>query len=291
MINLGPNIRLIVLNYKKTEIHGHRGCRGYYPENTLPGFMHALKLPIDAIELDVVISKDNQVVVSHEHYMHHKKCLWPNLKPISKADEASLFLYDMDLATIKTFDCGLLAHPDYPLLKTCPAYKPLLNEVFETVISTSQSEGRAIPVFNIEIKSEPEFVGKYQPDYAQYTNLVLHEIERYHLEQQVIIQSFDKEILRAIRKFNPAIRLSLLIEDELNPMQHIDELGFLPQILASDYIYLNAQNTAQLQSFNINVFAFTVNKIDDIQSMLNMGVNAIISDYPDVVAKVINAYK
>jgi glycerophosphoryl diester phosphodiesterase len=291
LINLGPNIRLIVLNHKKTEIHGHRGCRGYFPENTLIGFKHALELQVDAIELDVVMSKDLEVVVSHEYFMHHKKCLKPNLKAISKEEETSLFLYQMNYEQIKTFDCGLLAHPEYPLLKICAAYKPLLNEVIEAVNQACKNAGKASPIYNIEIKSEPLLIGKSQPDYELFVNTVLKVISNFSLEGQVIIQSFDKEILRSIKRINERINLSLLIEDDKNPFKHIEELGFKPDILASDYIFLNETNASKLQAEQIKVFAFTVNQINDIQRMLDFGVDAIITDYPDVAAKVESFYK
>jgi glycerophosphoryl diester phosphodiesterase len=98
-----PNIRLIVLHYKKTEIHGHRGCRGYFPENTLQGFLHAATLDIDAIEMDVVISKDHEVVVSHELYMHRKKCLWPRFETNIKGTGTIAYAVSNELRRNKNF--------------------------------------------------------------------------------------------------------------------------------------------------------------------------------------------
>jgi glycerophosphoryl diester phosphodiesterase len=77
----------------------------------------------------------------------------------------------------------------------------------------------------------------------------------------------------------------------MDPLQHIEELGFVPHILASDFIYLNANNILSLQNKNIKVFAFTVNQIADIENQLAMGVDAIITDYPDVAARCLNYYK
>ncbi len=280
-----------MLHYKKTEIHGHRGCRGYFPENTLQGFLHAATLDIDAIEMDVVISKDHEVVVSHELYMHRKKCLWPNLKPISKEQEPSLMLYQMNYEEIKTFDCGLLTHPNYPLVKASPAYKPLLKEVIEKVELAMLKLGKQPLKYNIEIKSEAQLIGKCQPAYDVYVDLILQVLIKMDIESRVIIQSFDKEMLKTINKMNPNIELSLLIEDQLDPLQHIEELGFVPHILASDFIYLNTNNILSLQNKNIKVFAFTVNQIADIETQLAMGVDAIITDYPDVAARCLNYYK
>jgi len=279
-----------VLNYKKSEIHGHRGCRGYFPENTIQGFTHALTLNTTAIELDVVVSKDLKVVVSHEAFMHHKKCLKPNLRPINRVEEAKLILYDMNYEEIKQYDCGLLAHPNYPLLKTGTAYKPLLSEVIETVDSACNKMARTPITYNIEIKSEAYLVGQVQPEYVLYVKLVLEIIAKYNIQNRVIIQSFDKEILRTIHQINTNLPLSLLIEDALDPFEHIDQLGFIPDILASYYVFLNEDNINKLQAQSIKVFAFTVNEMNDIQEMLKMGVDAIISDYPDMVAQCQLAY-
>lgn len=279
-----------MLNHKKTEIHGHRGCRGYYPENTLQGFLHALSLKTNAIEMDVVISRDHKVVISHEHFMHHKKCLWPNLKSISKEDEAKLLLFQMDYSEIKTFDCGLLPHPNYPLVINANACKPLLSELIEQAEIACKAMAREPIIYNIEIKSDASLVGKAQPNYDTFIHLIFEIIHNYKIENRVIVQSFDKEILKAIKIAYPKLVLSLLIEDEIAPMVHIDQLGFLPDILASDYIYLNKQHVEILQSQNIKVFAFTVNQIADIQKMLSFEIDAIITDYPDVAAQCLFTY-
>jgi glycerophosphoryl diester phosphodiesterase len=280
-----------VQNNKKTEIHGHRGCRGYFPENTIDGFIHALGLNTDAIEMDVVVSKDLQIVVSHEPFMHHKKCLWPNLKKITKEEEKALVIFDMDYEAVKAFDCGLLPHPNFPLVKNTHASKPLLLKVIEVIENECSKRSRTPIVYNIEIKSDPSLIGKSQPDYDSYVNLVLEVIAKFKIQHRLVIQSFDKQVLRCIKKINDSIALSLLIEDELDPFLHIQELGFIPTILASDYHYLSADNILKLQSKNIKVFAFTVNKIEHINEMLTLGVDAIITDYTDIAARCLGNYK
>lgn len=280
-----------MLNKIKTEIHGHRGCRGYYPENTIRGFLHAVGMNIDAIEMDVVISKDHQVVVSHEPFMHRKKCLWPTLQAITKEQELGLGLYQMHYHQIKDFDCGLLSHPNFPLLHTGAAHKPLLSEVIKAVELEIQLAEKKTITYNIEIKSEPDAVGKSQPDYITFVDLVLSEIINFKIENRVIIQSFDKEILKTLRRRNKDIKISLLIEDNTAPDIHINDLGFLPHILASDYNFLTADKVMQLHAKQIKVFAFTVNKLSDIQQMLAIGVDAIITDYPDIAVQCANSYK
>lgn len=286
-----PNIKLIVLNNKKTEIHGHRGCRGYFPENSLQAFNYAINLGIDAIELDVVISKDHQIVVSHEPYMHHHKCLTPHLKPIQKQDEKHLLIYNMNYEEVKRFECGLIPHPNFPLVNLGKAHKPLLQDVFNAAMQVSHKKNIEPITFNIEIKSEENAIGLAQPDYDTYVDLILDIVHKNGLNKRVIIQSFDKKILQNISKKDNQIPLSLLIEDEIAPLEHINQLGFKPNILASDYLFLNETKVKQLQSENVAVFAFTVNQISSIQNMLAIGVDAIITDYPDIAANVIKNYR
>jgi len=89
---------------KKTDIQGHRGCRGLMPENTIPGFIKAIELGVTTLEMDVVISKDKKVVVSHEPFLSHEICLTPDGKEISEADEKSYNLFQMTYDEIKTME-------------------------------------------------------------------------------------------------------------------------------------------------------------------------------------------
>ncbi|HSZ26331.1 MAG TPA: glycerophosphodiester phosphodiesterase family protein, partial [Cytophagaceae bacterium] len=93
---------------------GHRGCRGIYPENTLEGFRRAIDLGINSLELDVVVSKDRQLVVSHEPYMNPEICLKPDGSEITPSEEKQYNLYTMTYEEIKKFDCGLKIHPRFP---------------------------------------------------------------------------------------------------------------------------------------------------------------------------------
>ncbi|WP_304037525.1 glycerophosphodiester phosphodiesterase family protein, partial [Mesonia mobilis] len=98
---------------KKVEIHGHRGDRGHFPENSIPAFLSALQKGVDVIEMDVVISKDKKVVVSHEPFMASLYMLQPNGKSILKNEEKNFNLYQMDYEVIKQFDGGSKINPKF----------------------------------------------------------------------------------------------------------------------------------------------------------------------------------
>lgn len=95
------------------DLEGHRGYRGLMPENTIPTFLKALDLGISTLEMDVVISKDNPVSVSHESRMNAAFSISPDGKPVTKKEQATLVLYQMNYADIKRYDVGANDNPAY----------------------------------------------------------------------------------------------------------------------------------------------------------------------------------
>jgi glycerophosphoryl diester phosphodiesterase len=134
---------------KEIDIQGHRGCRGLLPENSLPAFEKAIDLGVNTLELDIAITKDNKVVVSHEPFMNPVICYNLEGKSIPDSLEKYYNLYKMNYEDIKEFDCGSKFHPRYPKQVKLKTYKPLLSEVFDLVTSKNSDVK-----FNIEIKSE-----------------------------------------------------------------------------------------------------------------------------------------
>ena len=157
---------------KNINIHGHRGARGLFPENTVAAFIEAVKMGVDTLELDVVISADNKVVVSHEPWMNELFCTKPDGTPVEKNAGQKYNLHKMTYAEIKSFDCGKRTNPGFPQQKAIPSYKPLLREVIEEV-ETFTKENKLPPVkYNIEIKSEQKDDGIFNPLPEIFVNLV-----------------------------------------------------------------------------------------------------------------------
>ncbi|MCA1763739.1 MAG: hypothetical protein LC664_12225 [Flavobacteriales bacterium] len=115
-------------NLKKDQIdfQGHRGCRGLYPENTLRGFMHALDLGVTTLEMDVVITKDKKVILSHEPWFSHLISTDSTGRPIDEENERNHAIYQMTFAETQKYDVGQKEHPWFPEQKPIPAQKPLL---------------------------------------------------------------------------------------------------------------------------------------------------------------------
>ena len=107
-------------------IEGHRGARGWLPENTIPSFKKALEQGADTIELDVVVTKDNKLVVSHEPWFSSMISLDKDGKPIPADKQKEFNIYKMDYAEVRQFDVGSIGNKDFPQQQKMKVAKPHL---------------------------------------------------------------------------------------------------------------------------------------------------------------------
>ncbi|RPD49270.1 glycerophosphodiester phosphodiesterase [Hymenobacter sediminis] len=266
------------------EIHGHRGCRGLRPENTLPAFVHALTLGVDVIELDVVISADSQVVVSHEPWMSAAICRTPSGEPIVPAEQALHNLYKLPYSLIRQYDCGTTPHPHYPHQALEPAYKPLLREVVQTLDAQAQIIGRKPVRFSIELKSTPDGDHVFHPEPTRFLSLVLDELQALQIMPRTTLLCFDKRVLQVARQVAPTLPLCLLVEDEISLATHLAELGFLPQVYGPYFRLLTPDVVAGLRAAGISFVPWTVNDTADLSRILAFRPQGITTDYPDRLA-------
>jgi len=273
---------------KNIEIQGHRGARGYAPENTLLSFLKALELGVDVLELDVVISTDNQVIVSHEPWFNHKICTKPDGTPSTVEEEDGIRILDLNYAQIQQYDCGKRGNPDYPEQVEIPATKPLLSEVFTRIENQVKDSQNAEIGYNIEIKSRPIWDNVFTPPPAKFVRLVYDEVVKAGLKERVCIQSFDIRSLQEIHKIDASVTTALLISNNDGIDQNIKALGFTPNIYSPNHFLLNAEEIRKLHDKNIRVIPWTVNEKLHIRRLIEWGVDGIISDYPDRVNEVLN---
>lgn len=264
------------------KVYGHRGDPKLYPENTLEGFISAVEKGVDGIEMDVVISKDGKVVVSHEPFMAASKVLTPQGLAISKKEETTFNLYEMDYSQIREFRCFLKNEN-----KT--SYKPLLSEVIEKIKQYTATANLRFPVFSIEIKSEPSAYGSFQPNPEKFTDLVLNIIREYNLEKDVIILSFDPNVLNSVHEKNSAIPVSYLIEQK-GIEKNLDLLNFTPAIYGPHYgLIENERFVHTVHSLGMRLIPWTVNGKKEIIRMIGLGVDGIITDHPEMAIKLLQS--
>lgn len=264
-------------------VHGHRGCRGLLPENTIEAFEKAIKLGVDAIEMDLAISKDHKVVVSHEPFMSRRICLDQNGHVIPKKDDMYYNLYAMNYDEIKLFDCGLKAHPDYPDQKNIKAYKPLLDEVIFKAIDLNPNIR-----FNLEIKAKSKYDGIYTPNPETFVRLVIDVIESCNVSNQTNLQSFDLRILKQIKKQAPNMQIALLVDRDQKVYHKLNKIEFKPEIISPYFKLISKDLVKDLQSKAFRVIPWTVNDISDLNKMLAFQVDGIITDYPNRLIDILN---
>lgn len=273
----------IVTEEKKVEVQGHRGDRGNFPENSIPAFLSAVKKGADVIELDVVVSKDNKVVVSHEPFMHSNYVLTPMGKSISHEEQQNYNLYQMNYDSIKHFDSGSKGNRSFPDQKKQRTYKPLLNEVIDTIENYVQTNNLNQIKYNIELKSSSKNYGIYQPEPNEFLDLVMKIITEKEIETKISIQSFDVSILNLLHLNYPQVESAYLVTGE-GIEKNLALLNFVPDIYSPNYkLVKNQFFVDSIKEKKMRIIPWTVNENDDIVKMLSLKVDGIITDYPERV--------
>jgi glycerophosphoryl diester phosphodiesterase len=262
------------------KIIGHRGFRGLYPENTLVGFTKAIKLGVDAIELDVVMSGDGKIVVSHEPFMSQITCLKPNGEELVESEDQQFNLYQMSYEDIKQFDCGLKVNQKFPDQKSIAAYKPLLSEVIEVCDAYAKRVNSTID-YIIEIKSDVELYEEFYPNPTRYVKSILETLDTYSIYERVVLKSFDVNILKEIKKQQPSQKTSLLINRDESIEGKLKQLDFTPEILGVYFKLLSEKVVTHYKNEGFLINAWTVNSVKSLQRVIAYGVDGIITDYPN----------
>lgn len=275
-------------NMRELDLQGHRGCRGLMPENTIPGFLRALEIGVTTLEMDLVISKDQKVVVSHEPYFSHEISTDPEGKSISAKNERLFNLYEMNYDEIMQYDVGLKPHPRFPKQQKIAAIKPLFIDVIEeTERAVLQNEYQK-PYYNIEIKRLPAQDAVFHPPVREFADLVVKAVNNTGIKDRIIIQSFDPESLQMVREIDPEIDLALLVESTKSPKENLNTLGFTPQVYSPHYLLVDFDLVAFCKENSMQLIPWTVNNEQQMKRMIDLGVDGIITDYPDILHKVMN---
>lgn len=283
------------------DLQGHRGARGIAPENTLAGFEQALAIGVDTLELDLVMTADDVLVV------HHDLTLNPDLA--RRADGSYLVeekpIRSLTLADLKTYDVGR-ARPgtDYARrfaeqIVRDGARIPTLDEVFARVAALEAGHVR----FNVETKLTPNRPD-LSPSPEDFAAAIADLVRAHGLAGRVSVQSFDWRTLDAMAKIAPEIaRACLTTQGRFDTVQagrpgpspwlggrDVDEVeGGVPALVAQagcavwspNHADLDEAAVAAAQGAGLSVIPWTVNEIADMRRLIGMGVDGIITDYPN----------
>jgi len=272
---------------KNIDWQGHRGARGLLPENTIPSFLIALSFPkVKTLEMDVVVSKDHQIIISHEPYFSHQITTKASGAAVTEVEEKMLNIYEMTLEQIKTFDVGKRGNTKFPDQVAMATQKPTFKSMVKAVDEYCKKNNRSLARFNIELKSDPKGYDIYIPPPKKFVALLLQEIEQLNVKSRTNLQSFDTNILEEIHLQAPDISTALLVEEIKTFDAHLSTISFKPTIFSPYFELVTSTVISQAKAAGIKVVPWTVNELKDLQRMVDLGVDGIITDYPDRLRQV-----
>lgn len=272
------------------DLQGHRGGMGLMPENTIASMINGIKVGVETLELDVVISKDGKVVVSHDGFMSSEFMLKPDGTDISKDEEKNLSLYHMPYDSIRRFDAGSKPHPRFAHQLKMKTYKPLLTDLIDSVESYVKEHGLKPVCYNIETKSSEKTDGFYNPVPEVFVRSLMDVINKKDIKKRLTIQSFDIKTLQILNKTEPSVKLSLLVgKPDLD--SDLAKLGFIPDIYSPYYLFVTEELVKKTHERDMLILPWTVDEEKDMLSLANMKVDGIISNYPDKLVKLFGSFQ
>lgn len=273
-------------HFPKFYKEGHRGTRGLMPENTIPSMKKAIDEGANIIEVDIQISKDNMVTVAHDAYINRIYSLMPDGGEIPEADSKKYILYQMNYADIRKFDVGSKVHKDFPDQKKVRTYIPLFGELIDSVEQYTKAKGWPGVIYNIEIKSNPEKDGEYQPEPAKLIKLVMDIVNSKQIADRFYIQSFDVRQIQEVHKNYPHVVIGFLTGNkDLSLEENLKQIGFKPEIYSPQYKLASAELIKKCHDLGMKFVPWTVNTTEEMKHLIQLGVDGIITDYPNLLRK------
>lgn len=265
-------------------VHGHRGSRATRPENTIPAFEYAIQHGADVLELDLAVTKDNVLVVSHNplitpDYPGERVCVGPDTPPKTA-------IHTLTLAQVESYDCGAKTLVAFPKQQAVPGTKiPTFDQVLDLA-----PQGKFD--FNVETKSFPSHP-ELTPTPEEFVKMIDDAVKERNLQSRVILQSFDFRTLVAMKKLDPSIRLSALVGDPrgdamMGLTDHDKDFVSIgkktgAQIISPDFHLVTPENVAAAHAAGLQIIPWTADKPEDWQKMVDARVDAIISDDPEAL--------
>ena len=270
---------------QKFDLQGNRGARGIMPENTIEGMLKALELGATTLTMNAVISKDKKVVLSQEPYFNHEFSTKPDGKPITFKDQKSYNIYKMDYEEAKKFDVGKKVHSRFPYQQKIAAYKPLLEETIDAVEAYVKKNKLRKPNYSIEIKTIPNGDNEYHPEPAEFVELIVAVINDKRIAHRVTIQSFDIRALQYLHQVYPKAKTGLLVDEKIDFEVNVAELGFKPDVYGPYAVLVGKGLVERCQGAGVKIIPWTVNSVKDMKYLIGLGVDGVVTDYPNLYQK------
>ena len=248
---------------KQILVEGHRGARAMRPENTIAAFEYAIHVGADVLELDVAVTKDDVLVVSHDPTLH---------RPICQGPRDGAAIRELTLAEVRQWDCGAQKNPAFPEQQPVPGqHIPTLDEVFALANQGSFK-------YNVEMKSDPN-KPQYTPPPVEFAHMLLDTIRKHKLERRVIVQSFDFRTLVAMKELAPDIVLSALTDKDQRPFPVIAREA-RAGVISPQFKLVTREKVRDAHGAGIQVVPWTADDPQEWDRLIDAGVDGIITDNP-----------
>jgi glycerophosphoryl diester phosphodiesterase len=280
------------------DLQGHRGARGLAPENTLPAFARALEIGVDTLELDLVVSADDVLLVGHDPQLNSALARGPDGRWLS---EPAPVVFELDAAALRGFDVGRL-DPASDYAARWPQQQPVDGTAMPTLAEVAElvdARGATTVRFNVETKISPRR-RQLGPAPERFAELVVAELRRLDLAARATVQSFDWRTLRRVQELAPEIPTVCLtarqrwLDNVADPawtagLQLADHEGSVPQLVAAAgcriwspfHGDLTPLDLRRAENLGLMVVVWTVNEPADMRRLIGQGVHGLITDYPD----------
>jgi glycerophosphoryl diester phosphodiesterase len=279
------------------QVQGHRGARSLRPENTLPSFAAAIEAGADVIELDVLASKEGELVVHHDYFVNQELCTYLDGSPITHAR----LIRDMTLDEIKQLDAGSKRHPGFPEQVCIPGTLiPSLQELFDFIQSSLLPSAKTIQL-NLELKRDPRF-----PEWTfsprEIAEKIVEKVKDNEWTERVYYSSFDPAVLIEVRKCDPKAKIGFLYDTEsldeikkLKPRVSAEEFlidyacALGAEIISPDHALLKQpDDVIAFKERGFRVVPWTVNDPKRWEELIEMGVDGLICDNPLQLVQYLN---
>src|SRR5712692_8875158 len=252
------------------QVHGHRGCRAVRPENTLPAFEHAIRVGVDALEMDLCVTADDVLVVSHDPFINPVICRGTGGSEV----KPDLALRSLTFAELSRFDCGAVRNPAFPHQVPVPGTR---IPAFEDVLRLAAPSNVWLNV-ETKMREHPELA----PPPAKFAAMVLQAVRKHGVESRTILQSFDYRSLRAMKELAPKMRLAALDDigkEEFVTLARRASAG----IISPRFDFITPAKVQTAHAAGLEVIPWTANQPEDWRALIQAGVDAIITDDPEAL--------
>ncbi|MFK8137961.1 MAG: glycerophosphodiester phosphodiesterase [Bdellovibrionales bacterium] len=278
-------ILCLVSQSQAFEVHGHRGARDKFPENTLSGFHYAIESGSDFIEIDIQLTRDEELVIYHDFWVNKDLCIRPD-EFKSKYRFSIPYISYIDLADLKTLDCGKKVNSKFPFQRSVPGQMvPTVEELLDMINSMETPSAEKVAI-NVEFKI-PIIVSDSKLEI--FLKKLVKIMDDKGFSKRFFIQSFDEDFLDLVLERYPDISVYQLVRSlDKGDIEDAAERGFTG--VNPYYSSVKVQDMIFAKQNGIEVIPWTVNDKDEWEHLILMGAEGVITDRPGELRKFYNSF-